>query len=287
MSPFTALSNLARIFAIHPLTRDRPSRAWARFVVWQLRSRLQGEVIVPWIGGQKLAARRGMLGATGNIYLGLHEFADMMLPLHLLRAGDLFLDVGANVGSYAILAAGVRGAEVIAFEPDPGAARLLARNVEINRLADRVRILRCALGPETGEAAFTIGLDTANKVVSPGEGNVRLVRQERLDDLIGERRPVMMKVDVEGYEEEMLKGAAATLARESLVAVELETVTPAIEATMAAHGFARAFYDPFARALRDAPCDVFSLNTLFIRDRAFVEARLANAPAIEIFGRRI
>lgn len=287
MSLLAALANLARFFATHPLTRDRPSRAWARFIGWQLRSRLREEVIVPWIGGRKLAARRGMLGATGNIYVGLHEFADMMLPLHLLREGDLFLDVGANIGSYTILAAGVRGASVLAFEPDPGTARLFQRNVEINGLAERVRLMQCALGPEKGEARFTIGLDTANRVARAGDADVRLAPQERLDDLIGERRPVMMKIDVEGYEEEMLKGAAATLARESLVAVELETVTPMIEATMAAHGFERAYYDPFARALRDAPCDAFSLNTLFIRDRPFVEARLESADAVEIFGRLV
>lgn len=280
-----AFANLHHFFSTHPLTRDRPSRAWARFVLWQLRSRLQKEVTVAWIAGQKLVARRGMLGATGNIYVGLHEFADMMLPLHLLRAGDLFLDVGANIGSYTILAAGVRGAEVWAFEPDPGTARLLARNIELNDLGARVRLLQCALGPVSGETSFTIGLDTANRVASASETCVRRVRQERLDELIGDHRPVMMKIDVEGYEEEMLQGAAATLARDSLVAIELETVTPRIEETMRAHGFARACYDPFARRLSETPLDGFALNTLFIRDRPFVEARLAGAEAVEIFGR--
>ncbi len=67
----------------------------------------QDEVIVHWIGGTRLAARRGMTGLTGNIYAGLHEFADMAFLLHFLRPSDLFADVGANVGSYTILASGV------------------------------------------------------------------------------------------------------------------------------------------------------------------------------------
>ena len=79
----------------------------ARFASGQLRSRHQGESLFRWIGGQRLAFQRGMTGATGNFYVGLHEFADMMLPLHFLREGDLFLDIGANVGSYTVLASGV------------------------------------------------------------------------------------------------------------------------------------------------------------------------------------
>jgi hypothetical protein len=50
-------------------------------------------------------ATSGMTGATGNLYVGLHEFEEMAFLLHFLRPGDLFADVGANVGSYTILAA--------------------------------------------------------------------------------------------------------------------------------------------------------------------------------------
>ena len=45
-----------------------------------------------------------MHGVTGNVYCGLHDFAEMSFMLHLLRAGDLFADIGANVGSYTVLA---------------------------------------------------------------------------------------------------------------------------------------------------------------------------------------
>jgi hypothetical protein len=47
----------------------------------------------------RLAAGREMTRATGNIYCGLHEFADIGFVLHLLRAGDLSVDVGANIDS--------------------------------------------------------------------------------------------------------------------------------------------------------------------------------------------
>jgi hypothetical protein len=97
------IADLVNVFSTHPLTRDAPWKAWTRFVVWQVRSRIHDDLIFSWIEGQRLAVRRGMTGATGNIYMGLHEFCEMMLPLHFLREGDLFLDIGSNVGSYTVL----------------------------------------------------------------------------------------------------------------------------------------------------------------------------------------
>src|SRR5262245_33485687 len=113
-----ALTNF-RLILSHPLVRGARAKALVRIASWQLRSRLQREVVVPWIADKKLVVRRGMTGATGNVYVGLHEFTDMMFLLHFLRAGDLFLDIGANVGTYTVLASGVSKASTRAFEPDP------------------------------------------------------------------------------------------------------------------------------------------------------------------------
>src|SRR5262245_35956083 len=109
---------IARFLCSHPLTRDHRFAGFARFCRWQIESRFHREVIVPWVGGVRLAVRRGMTGATGNLYAGLHEFVDMAFTLHFLRPSDLFLDVGANIGSYTLLASGVCRARTIAFEPD-------------------------------------------------------------------------------------------------------------------------------------------------------------------------
>ena len=53
-----------------------------------------------------------MIGATGNLFCGLHEIEDMGFVLHFLRSDDIFLDVGVNVGTYTVLAAGVAGSSV-------------------------------------------------------------------------------------------------------------------------------------------------------------------------------
>jgi FkbM family methyltransferase len=287
MKAISALANLHRSFATHPLTCDAPMSAWARFTMWQLRCRLKDEILFQWIGGQRLAVKRGMTGATGNIYLVLHEFADMMLPLHFLREDDLFLDVGANVGSYTVLASGVCRAKTWAFEPDPDTIRHLKRNIAVNNLDPLVQTFECALGAERGDVSFTVGLDTVNRIAAANGKNVRMVRLERLDNVIAGSQPIMMQVDVEGAEEGVLQGARALLANPCLKVVELETVTLGSASILEKNQFERAYYDPFCHSLNKDPISLKSSNSLFVRDWPFVAARLATAKKVEILGRKI
>ena len=287
MKSFRSPASLQRLFASHPLTCDAPMRAWFRFAAWQVRSRLQDEVLVDWVGGQRLAVQNGMTGATGNIYLGLHEFFDMMVPLHFLRQHDLFLDIGANVGTYTVLASGVRKAKTYAFEPDPCTLGKLKRNLEINRLKDRVQVYSCALGAARGEVAFTVGLDTTNRIATANDAKTRTVRMETLDAIVADSHPVMMKVDVEGAELHVLMGAEGLLADPSLKVIEMETVVPESAAILSRNGFETACYDPFHRTLARNRADCKSSNTLFVRDWPFVADRLQSAEQIEIFGREI
>ena len=247
---------------------------------------MQEEVIVPWIAGQRFAARRGMAGATGNIYVGLSEFADMMLALHFLRRGDLFLDIGANVGSYTILASGVCRANTWAFEPDPNAVRNLKHNLGINDLDELVTVYELALGNTDGEIPFTVGYDTRNRVASAGGTNVRMVRQQRLDSLIdGSHSIIMMKMDVEGHGEEVLRGAESLLSDDCLKIIVAEWPTAWICEALCSHRFVRAYYEPSSRKLQRQPDEVYSdPNTLFVRDWDFVSSRVTTANHIKIWG---
>ena len=83
----------------------------------------------------------------------------------VLHAGDLFLDVGANVGSYTIWA-GERGADVIALEPAPDTYALLLENIELNGYG--AEAIQAAAGVTCGTARFTSGLDCVNRL-DPGE----------------------------------------------------------------------------------------------------------------------
>lgn len=259
-----------RFIASHPLSSKRPLSAYWRYARWQIESRLRDEVVFDWVEGSKLVARNGMTGATGNIYCGLHEFVDMAFVLHVLRPGDLFVDVGANIGSYTVLASAVCGARSIAIEPDPGTVQSLKRNVEVNGIGDRVTVIETAVGAEAGAVRFTVGKDTTNRVTGEADEPTREVKVCTLDDILANKDPLLIKMDVEGYEPQVVGGALATLAKPSLAAVITETTDPTIESCLENCGFVRASYQPFERQIAAVPpprggVPAASNNTLFVR----------------------
>jgi FkbM family methyltransferase len=251
----------------HPMNSGRPVAALVRFAKWQVQSRMQKEVIFEWIDGAKLAARRGMTGASGNIYCGLHEYADMRFVLDRLQPGDLFVDVGANVGSYTVLASKVCGARTIAVEPDPFTVRALRRNIEVNAIEDRVHVVEAALGAHAGTVWFTVGRDTMNRIAHEGDASTQQVHLKTLDSVLGGEVPTIIKVDVEGLEAEVFEGATGTLSDPRLRAVITEGQDKRVMSLLGAAGFVRKTYVPERRAL-EAYQGVLSSNALLVRERA-------------------
>ena len=290
------LLNTLRFITGHPLTRDRKLDAVRRFASWHIRSRLAaGPVEVPFVDDTKLLVTPGQTGATGNIYVGLHELPEMALVLHLLRPGDLFVDVGANVGSYTILAAGAVGARCIAFEPDPVTARALRANVAINNAGNRVDVREVVAGGESGEAQFSAGHDTLNHVVAGGpEEKSITVPMTTLDESLANESPTAMKVDVEGFESDVVRGARTVLSRASLLAVIMETNGSGarysmsdddLHASMVSFGFSPCDYDPFARRLTVRKKRSREGNTIYIRDIDSASQRVKTAGTFDIAGR--
>lgn len=227
--------------------------------------------------------RNGMTGATGNIYCGLHEFADMAFLLHLLRPNDLFIDVGSNIGSYTVLASAVCRARSISFEPDPNTMRSLSRNVHANKIGDLVTLHEAAVGAQNGTVDFTSGHDTTNRVITGSSSTGRQVAVRRLDDILVGESPVLLKIDVEGYESEVIAGAMQTLKEPTLAAIIIETVDKHIEDTLKVAHFQRAFYDPMSRRLSLAPNAEASQNHMFVRPDLVID-RIASAARRSIIG---
>lgn len=272
-----------QFIARHPLSSRRPLSAYWRYARWQVESRLRDEIVFDWVEGSKLVARNGMTGATGNIYCGLHEFVDMAFLLHFLRPEDLFVDVGANIGSYTVLASAVCGAQSISIEPDPDTMRSLKRNVEANSIGSRVRLVEMAVGSEAGMIRFTIGHDTTNRVATDADARVRDVLVQTLDEILQNGNPILIKMDVEGYEPKVVAGAAETLKKPSLLAVITETADERVCSVLKAAGFEIASYDPFARVLT-AGAGHKSTNALFVRDLDLCRSRVRRAARRTILG---
>jgi FkbM family methyltransferase len=253
---------------------------------------------MPFVEGTELIVARGMVGATGNLYAGLHEFNDMGFLLHFLRPGDRFLDVGANVGSYSVLAAGVCGAACTAIEPIPTTHAALLANVRINALEQRVVALNVGVGPSQGTLRFTRSLDCLNHVVptdEEGTGDVLEVPVTTIDAITRTMRPALIKIDVEGFEMQALAGADETLAAPEVEAIIIElnglgsrygSDDDHIDEKLRNFGFAKYRYDPFARRLRPRS-RLGGDNVLYLRRPAEASERLRRARAVQVHGQSV
>lgn len=295
MSLFDILSFITE----HPLNRSHRLSTLLRFLRWQISSRLRpGPAVVKWVNGARFYVRRGESALTGNLYTGLYEFQEMAFLLHFLRGEDLFADVGANAGSYTLLACAAIGARGIAFEPIPDTFERLVENVRLNGLEERVRCVNAAVGAQDGAIAFSIGSDTTNHALAPDERTdcMLTVPMTRLDTALREETPALLKIDVEGFETPVIQGAPQVLKRRALHAVIMELNESGarygfdeaeILSMMRGYGFGTYAYEPFARRLIDLDGkNRDSGNTLFIRadSRTFVEGRVTMAPKFSILG---
>jgi FkbM family methyltransferase len=148
-------------------------------------------------------------------YTGLYEPQETQLASRLVRAGDVFVDVGANWGYFALAAAHWVGpsGRVLAFEPEPRLFDLLSANLRINGLA-WVEAHRRAVAAERGTlrfSAFVTGSDNWGRSHSVASGAAADFESDAvaLDDVLddaGIDRVQLTKIDVEGGEIDVLTG---------------------------------------------------------------------------------
>lgn len=150
-------------------------------------------------------------------YLGFQDAGITIFLLKFLRKGDIFIDVGSNIGYYALLAktlVGPRG-RVFAFEPTPKTFLILKKNVES---FENICILSSALSDKTGVTDFIdygsrfSAFNTFSKRTVDflkDKGRIIRVKTETLDNFCQQNRirPGIIKIDAEGAENLVLRGA--------------------------------------------------------------------------------
>lgn len=132
----------------------------------------------------------------------------LRLGVALTRPGDHIVDVGAHMGNHAIYWA-LAGRRVTAFEPNPMTAALLRANVDRNNLSTSITVIEMALGDRSTSGTIRVPdpANLASAVVDAGDGDITI---GRLDDIsLAEFR--LLKIDVEGHEAQVLRGAGQAL----------------------------------------------------------------------------
>jgi FkbM family methyltransferase len=201
----------------HPSNSGQRVRALLRAARYQAQARLLGRRTMARLGERsRLWVDPHRTAASMVLYANPPDLPEMLAWRLALRDGGLFIDVGANVGTYTLWAAEL-GAEVIALEPAADTFSLLGENIALNGY--QVTAVQAAAGDHCGTARFTAGLDAGNSLSLDGPVVTELVT---VDSLVGDRRVAGMKVDVEGFEIDVLHGAARALAEHRIGLIQVE-----------------------------------------------------------------
>lgn len=190
----------------------------------------------PLIGGRALSTPGITVGGYLQTPKGA-EIGTLRVIECLLPDGGCMVDVGANIGSLTIAAAlqsGARG-KIIAFEPGDEARSCLISNLDRHRVADRVTVISSAVGAESSQKilytyanSLLSGFAEALDRYRPGEPiREDLVDVVALDDVISGRVD-LLKIDVEGFEHEVLVGAQRLIAQNPQLAVIFEVNFPVL-----------------------------------------------------------
>lgn len=171
-------------------------------------------MVLPILQG-KLKGRKWVVGAGEHGYwLGSYEIHKRMAFEARIPSGAVVYDIGANVGFYSMLAGELVGdsGHVYAFEPSPRNVSFIEKHIRLNYY-EHITVFEAAVSDHTGEAFFDLGASIATgHLTDQGTLRVDLVC---LDDLLAQnklRPPDFLKVDVEGAEYDVLRGARQLLA---------------------------------------------------------------------------
>ncbi len=243
---------------------------------------------------------RNSRGAGVMIYSsGWPDFDDMYFMQRYLRPGDAFVDVGANIGIYTLLAASLvgEGGRVLAFEPGRIAFERLEENIQINGLV-QVETHFAAVSDRPGTIRFLQQQDLTNRIALPEdekgpEDRLNEVPCVTLDTSLGGTSFAMGKIDVEGAESLALRGAEQSLRKSNPPVWLIEFKDPFLrrfgssasdlKQFLREAGYELGFYDATKRKLVMSATAIGERENLLAVHRSAVDAvntRLAEREAV-------
>lgn len=193
-----------------------------------------------WSGHMLMVHSDDMIVAPHLVNIGMNEPHNTRILVSLIRPGDVFVDVGANVGYFSVLGAwrAYPGGEVWSFEPNPTVFAILSDNLTVNGYGDMARRWPAAASDRAGKASLRVfpGYVATSTMRDVPEDYLRHTEREtgrpshvididtvRLDDVMRDVPQMhVMKIDAEGHELSVIRGAQEIIARSPKLKIVME-----------------------------------------------------------------
>lgn len=194
-----------------------------------------------------------------------------------LRAGDVFVDIGANVGYFSLLASQLCS-KVVSFEPNPRCLEQFNKNIELNKRSN-IDVRPVGLSEKSGTADFHV-TDASNigaGSLRDGKGETFSIRLDTLDANLQHESIRLIKIDIEGAEVLALKGASSILSRPDAPDViceisenslkQLGSSKEEIFSLMSSHGYKNKIISPIRISNLSDKVPHFQYDVLFQKER--------------------
>lgn len=221
-NPVRDTRDVLRYIWTHPSNSGRRLRTIARALRYQMRARLFHKPTIEPIGERSRFIAYPETGLAGLVYANPFEWREIGLWRRTLKPGDLFIDIGANIGSYTLWAIEL-GATVIAIEPSPRSATMLRENLSLNGYT--AEVIEAAIADFSGSARMTSDKGALNHLVlgdGADAGVTDRVEVRTLDEVLGDRVAAGVKVDVEGAEPLVVRGAIRAFTEHRIKLIQFE-----------------------------------------------------------------
>jgi len=245
----------------------------SRHLVWQFRKLFNLFPVELKLSESRLIATHKNCGVSALVNnQGLYDFNNMTLIKTLLQEGGIFLDIGANIGSYTLIASEQPLATVHSLEPHPVTFQYLQNNVAINNRAN-VFLYNLAAGQENNRIFMTDRPGSAfNRIVDHNQAEAIPVQSVRMHDFCQQQgiSPDIVKIDVEGFELNVLSGFGPLLGRIKLLLLELRredsghSAKAVITLLRSAGLGGPLFYDHLKRSFQSMP--ISSEDSVFVNE---------------------
>ncbi len=272
-------------FISHPLVK-KPLTGLIRYIYINLKIRLYYKPLkIKWLNNLRYYLSLGDSGIIGNYYFFIDDYEESIFLIHYLTNKDLFIDVGSNHGHYTMIASGICNSKSISIEPVKSTYTRLKMNIELNKLKN-VKLFNVGISNYEGDLYISNNMGSMNRIMEKtSDANCELIRTTTIDKLLTKEEKIsLIKIDVEGYEKNVLLGCAKTLQNQNLKVVIIELNNSNLTynydenetiAILNEHGFSPYKYiypDNILVSLEKKNFD--SYNTIFIRNIEFVNNKI-------------